>query len=300
MSRLTDVDVDIDIHSTDVKPTSYILPNQGGPADEVLAVLRSPEFERILQERGPAIFKQDGGLLFAGEYIQRISGFPRSGGGMVKIIWKHGEKSKTDSRFQVTREDVVSLQDILNNYEPRGRMKIWKILPALPEHIPAIAAGMREADRLEVWASHRHSPAQALESALARADLAWTCMVEGEPAFMWGVSRLGGILSETGSPWLLGTSAIGKVVREFLRQSRAYVERMQAGFSRLENHVHAQNVLSIRWLKWCGFTILAMAGTLLGGIGQGLGQYNEWQKLNPATTDPYAAAKKAQNLKYHP
>jgi hypothetical protein len=43
--------------------------------------------------------------------------------------------------------------------------------------------------------------------------------------------------------------------REFIRQCPAYVDRMQARFPRLENFVHAENRLSIRWLKWCGFII---------------------------------------------
>ena len=134
-------------------------------------------------------------------------------------------------------------------------MSIWEILPAAPEHIPAIAADMREADRREVWASHRHSPAEALEHSLSRSELAWTCLVSGVPAFMWGVCRLGSLISFKGAPWLLGTPAITGVSREFLRQSPAYVARMQARFPRLENYVHAENRLSVRWLKWCGFIL---------------------------------------------
>ncbi len=137
-----------------------------------------------------------------------------------------------------------------------GKKKtIWEVLPAAPEHIPAIAANMREADRREVWAAHRHTPLEALEGSLARAELAWTCFVHGRPAFMWGVCRRGSMISETGSPWLLGTPAIVRVRLEFLRQSPAYVARMQERFPRLENHVHAENRLSIRWLTWCGFTV---------------------------------------------
>jgi hypothetical protein len=132
---------------------------------------------------------------------------------------------------------------------------LWRIVPALPEHIPAIAEDMREADRREVWASHRHTPERALRYSLESAELAWTCFVEGVPAFMWGVSRLGSLISFTGSPWLLGTPAIAKVAREFLRQCPDYVERMQELFPRLENYIHVENRLSIRWLKWCGFTL---------------------------------------------
>lgn len=134
-------------------------------------------------------------------------------------------------------------------------MRIWRILPAAPEHVGPIARNMREADRREVWASHRHTPGEALEHALLGSELAWTCFVHGRPAFMWGAARQGGLMSRTGAPWLLGTEGLYVVGREFLKRSRFYVGMMQSRFSRLENHVHAENILSIRWLKWCGFTI---------------------------------------------
>jgi GNAT superfamily N-acetyltransferase len=138
-------------------------------------------------------------------------------------------------------------------------MRIWDVLPALPEHIPAIAADMRAADVREVWASHRHRPAEALTYALGRSELAWTCTISGTPAFMWGVGRLGSMISVKGAPWLLGTNLFFKahrqLHREFLRQCPAYVDMMQARFPRLENCVHVENRLSIRWLKWCGFTV---------------------------------------------
>lgn len=138
-------------------------------------------------------------------------------------------------------------------------MKIWRVEQAIPAHIPAIAANMRDADRIEVWVSHRHAPAQALASSLKRSEMAWTCLVDGVPAFMWGVARLGSLISRKGSPWLLGTPAIHRTSREFLRQCPAYVERMQARFPRLENFVHARNRLSVRWLRWLGFTVEAAA-----------------------------------------
>lgn len=140
----------------------------------------------------------------------------------------------------------------------------WMIVFAEPAHVPPLAAHMREADRREVWASHRHSPEQALEWSLAFAVRAWTCFVDNEPAFMWGVSRPGSILSLVGAPWLLGTEAMLKVRREFLRQSRAYVELMQQDFERLENKAHAGNRESLRWLRWCGFEMDERPETIRG------------------------------------
>lgn len=134
-------------------------------------------------------------------------------------------------------------------------MRIWRIETAEPGHIPVIAAHMREADIREVFASDRWVPDEALEKSLRCSAQAWTCLLDGVPAFMWGVGRRGSILSETGVPWLLGTDGIHRVNREFLKQSRAYVERMHEYFPYLENRVHAENRLSIRWLEWCGFTI---------------------------------------------
>ena len=134
-------------------------------------------------------------------------------------------------------------------------MKRWRILPAAPEHAGPIARNMREADRREVWASHRHTPEQALRFSLERSDLAWTCFVDHVPAFMWGAARMGSLVSCVGAPWLLGTDALGTVRREFLRQCPAFVGLMQKRFLRLENHVHAENTVSMRWLVWCGFVI---------------------------------------------
>lgn len=133
-------------------------------------------------------------------------------------------------------------------------MSIWWIEEARGAHIAPIAANMREADRREVWASGRYVPYGALHTSLTLSRKAWTCFVEGAPAFMWGVSGMS-LVSRVGTPWLLGTDDICKVSRDFLRHSRPYVEEMQKLYPRLENYVHGDNKLSIRWLKWCGFTV---------------------------------------------
>jgi hypothetical protein len=70
-----------------------------------------------------------------------------------------------------------------------------------------------------------------------------------------GATRQGSLISAKGSPWLLGTGTILKVRKDFLRCCPFFVERMQQRFPRLENHIHAENLLSIHWLKWCGFTV---------------------------------------------
>ena len=131
----------------------------------------------------------------------------------------------------------------------------YEVVPAEPAHVLPIAARMREADRREVWASDRHKPYDALVYSLKASERAWTAIVDGRPVLMFGVSRVGCILNNTGSPWLLSSTELVKCWVEFLKQSRAWVEKMETGFWFLENYVHAGNLISIKWLNWCGFSV---------------------------------------------
>ena len=151
-------------------------------------------------------------------------------------------------------------------------MKRWHIEKAKPEHLPHIAKNMREADRREVWASSRHTPHEALATSLERAVFAWTCFIDDEPSIMFGVSRKT-LISYVGVPWLLGTDDIHKVRVDFVKQSHRYVDRMQEAFPVMENFIHGENKLSIRWLKWCGFSIEDNP-VLIGGANF----YRFWRK----------------------
>ncbi len=128
----------------------------------------------------------------------------------------------------------------------------WTIVPARPEHIPHIAANMREADVRELAAGHGKNPIDALRVSLEDSPLAWTGFVQDEPVCMFGAALEP---DGTGSPWLLATGGIYAVERTLARQSRKYVRAMLDRFPYLENYVAADNVRSRRWLAWCGFQI---------------------------------------------
>lgn len=120
--------------------------------------------------------------------------------------------------------------------------------------ILVIAENMRESDRNEVWSSHRHKPLKAVVNAFQQSSLAWTIHHKGFPVAMFGVAS-GGVLSDTGYPWLLGTDGMYAITREFLRFSRYYVNLMQQSYAVLENWVDVRNTKSMRWLQWCGFKL---------------------------------------------
>lgn len=131
---------------------------------------------------------------------------------------------------------------------------VVEIAPVEAEHIVAVAAAMRPADRDEVWASSRSEPVDALlRSVLASTD-ACVGLMDGEPACLFGVAPLS-LLSGRGSPWMLGTDLVDRNPVPFLRRCRPVVARWLSVYPTLENHVDARNVVAQRWLRWLGFTL---------------------------------------------
>ncbi len=129
---------------------------------------------------------------------------------------------------------------------------LGEVIAAEPDHIAPIADKMREADVLEVWLAAHSLPEKALTDSLETSVKAWTITGDGAPIGMFGVCSAN-ILGQIGIPWLLGTDDMLKITRQFLRQSRDYVDQMNSLYPHLINFVHVDNIVSLRWLMWCGF-----------------------------------------------
>lgn len=122
------------------------------------------------------------------------------------------------------------------------------------EAIQFIADNMREADVAEVWASGRYTPLEALEVSVKNSKKSAVAYVDDVPLVIFGVvSR--GFLSDVGVPWMLSVTQSMKYKRQFFELSPQVVDDMLNVCPKLVNRVHTKNKLSIRWLKWLGFTI---------------------------------------------
>lgn len=128
------------------------------------------------------------------------------------------------------------------------------IVHATPAHAAHVAAHMRDADRAEVWATARLTPAEALAGSIRSTPAPLAGLVDGVPLCVFGIAPRG-LLSGEGVPWLLGTDDIRRHRRQFLPESRLVLGVIARGFDLLVNHVDARNSLSIRWLSWLGFQI---------------------------------------------
>lgn len=122
------------------------------------------------------------------------------------------------------------------------------------EDIVELAENMRDADIAEVWRTSMSKPEKAIRRAVSMSQDAWVARCNGDLICIFGVASIG-VITKTGSPWLLATDNILKYPFHFLDKSRYYIAEMASNFDRLVNHVDADNKVSIRWLRWLGFDV---------------------------------------------
>lgn len=122
-----------------------------------------------------------------------------------------------------------------------------------------LADNLRAADQAELHAagvSDATGFQRVIERSISVSVYAWTAEVGGQPAMAFGV-RAGGddLFSPVGIPWALGTDAVASNQRALAALAPGYIREMLRAFPTLINHVHAENVRAVRWLKRAGFTI---------------------------------------------
>jgi hypothetical protein len=113
---------------------------------------------------------------------------------------------------------------------------------------------LRRADRAEIEALTGRDPRAVLIESVERSASAWAGLADGELVCLFGVVPMS-LAGVTGIPWLLGSDAVAAYGRQFLRCNRAWLGEMLRDFPLLTNVVDARNTVSIRWLRWLGFTL---------------------------------------------
>lgn len=143
---------------------------------------------------------------------------------------------------------------------------LHEILPATQAHVDALKGRLRKSDVEEIAASCGLSADLALQLSFQTSEASWAGLAFGRDVVaIFGVVRRG-MFSTTGIPWMLGSDGLAPVWIEVGRRSKHYVLEMKARFDLLENHVDARQKVSIRWLKWCGFTLEPAKRWGVGGL----------------------------------
>lgn len=138
--------------------------------------------------------------------------------------------------------------------------------PASFKHIAyLLEEGLRDADVAELAAQERNPEEALVGSWEASKPHAFVVKSDGRPAAMFGVAQIPD-MPFWGSPWLLGTDLILTIRRDFVAQSRAWVDYMNEVFPILANWVDGRNTVSRRWLEHCGFKFNGVTEPMGGTI----------------------------------
>lgn len=125
--------------------------------------------------------------------------------------------------------------------------------PAEAEDVEFLASRLREADVREVRALGYRSARAALEASLASSDVAFTGLIDGVPAMVFGAGAP--VFAESGMVWALGTDLLTAHPRAMLLHGREKIRELLEFFPVLENWCDARYDAAHRWLKRLGFTL---------------------------------------------
>jgi hypothetical protein len=88
-----------------------------------------------------------------------------------------------------------------------------------------------------------------------KTTLAWTALVDGEVACIWGVQEETPV---TGAKvWLVASEIIEKRATRFLIEARKFIKEALKSYKFLYCYVDASFEKSARWLEWMGFEIVS-------------------------------------------
>lgn len=127
-----------------------------------------------------------------------------------------------------------------------------EIVRATPSHAIAMAPNVRAIEMREVMDSVGLNVEAALLSELDRSESAWSWIVDGEVACMFGIMRGHSLMDFAAYPWFLSTPLVEKHRMAFARACRHLLPELLRRHARLAGMVDARHEMSVRWLKWLG------------------------------------------------
>lgn len=122
---------------------------------------------------------------------------------------------------------------------------------ARPDHVPLVAARMREADRAEVRASGGYGPEEALRTSLEQSEFARTVFVGKEAMAMFGIVMVG----EWAVPWLLTTDVVCRYPLTFWNASKVIFRELRDAYPAMVQFIDARHVSALSWARRLGFTV---------------------------------------------
>lgn len=114
--------------------------------------------------------------------------------------------------------------------------------------------GLRPCDELELRRIGCADPYLGLWDSVQASEVAIAAYTPRGVACILGVCR-SSLLADTSTIWLLAHRDIERYAVRFLKECQRVLALLLAHYGRLENHIDVDNVKTIAWLEWLGFTV---------------------------------------------
>ncbi len=131
-----------------------------------------------------------------------------------------------------------------------------EIRPARFADALALAPLLRFEDAREIAACWGLGGREGLVCCLLNSDRAYAVSRSGVIRALWGVTDVHRDDVRLGVPWLLASEAFFADGRSLVLQSREWVRALLLDYDVLVNATDARNRSHLRWLTWCGFSLL--------------------------------------------
>lgn len=132
------------------------------------------------------------------------------------------------------------------------------IIAATKDHAHSLFPRLREAERKSI-SKLQIDPLPVMDLLLDRGGPAYTALVDGVPACMWGLDSAT-LIGGSHKLWMLTTPLVEAHYITFLRASRKFVVWARDRYGPLDGAVDEENILSERWLRWIGFRPTGQVG----------------------------------------
>lgn len=119
----------------------------------------------------------------------------------------------------------------------------------------SLSGRLRDEDLMELRAVSGKSPLQVLEDSVNTSDMAFTVKKRGVPMMIFGVARRSLLTGTDSCCWALSAKEMGESGSAFLRHCRGVIVMLNRCFPVMSNYVGVWNRRTLRWLRWCGFTV---------------------------------------------
>jgi len=132
--------------------------------------------------------------------------------------------------------------------------KGWRLAAA--EDVRDVVSRLRPSDEEECRAMFGVSPASFFNSLGFDPDNTYVMFNDkNHNVALGGVGPLG---DGSAMIWMIATPDLEKHALEFLRYSRTFIKEVGEPYDILFNWVDARNTVHIKWLQFCGFTIIRL------------------------------------------